>query len=488
MRSFTLVLWSFAVALQPQKYICSHWRHLYFYLFLEEIVSGMKHLFVFFSLALYIILDVEAIRTRKIPGTFCTFKEKRYSPGDSWHPYLEPYGFVLCMRCTCAETGHVNCNAIKCPVLRCKNPVTDSQQCCPRCADEESRSPAGLRTLGKSCQYNGILYQPGETFSNDELFPSRLPNQCVTCSCSNGNIFCALKTCSRVSCASPVSVQDSCCPLCKDVNINSASTEDSGQQLNRGARHSKDQCSGDPGENVAGRETPSAIRSSSRALNLPAFRHGGAAGTTVKILLQRKHKRACVYNGKTYSHGDLWHPELGKVLECILCTCKDGVQECKRITCPREYPCEHPEKTEGECCKTCPAEQKTEQNRTQCSPGKDSAEFLVYKVGSGTDSTVRKIAIERQGAAELEVHVWKTVEGSLHFMETEELQRETLMEDPENYVFLTRLDEETWKKFKEQEAHRKENPETRTCDDGMREVLQFLYPEQLDSLCALSLS
>ncbi|MBN3324930.1 CRDL2 protein, partial [Atractosteus spatula] len=393
------------------------------------------------------------------------------------------------MRCTCAETGHVNCNAIKCPVLRCKNPVTDSQQCCPRCADEESRSPAGLRTLGKSCQYNGILYQPGETFSPTRhlRFPCllllwrRLCGFFFLCVFQNGNIFCALKTCSKVSCASPVSVPDSCCPLCKD------------SELFLSVRHAESPC----GENVAGRETPSAIRSSSRALNLPAFWHGGAAGTTVKILLQRKHKRACVYNGKTYSHGDVWHPELGKVLECILCTCKDGVQECKRITCPREYPCEHPEKTEGECCRTCPAEHKTEQNRTQCSPGKDSAEFLVYKVGSGTDSTVRKIAIERQGAAELEVHVWKTVEGndfpfllpgSLHLMETEELQREELMEDPENYVFLTRLDEETWKKFKEQEAHRKENPETRTCDDGMKEVLQFLYPEQLDSLCASSLS
>lgn len=66
---------------------------------------------------------------------------------------------------------------------------------------------------------------------------------------------------------------------------------------------------------------------------------------------------ACLYNGKTYSHGDMWHPVLGKVLECILCTCTDGQQDCKRITCPSQYPCQRPLKAAGKCCKTCPGEE-----------------------------------------------------------------------------------------------------------------------------------
>lgn len=36
-------------------------------------------------------------------GVVCTFKDKTYSPGDSWHPYLEPFGFMFCMRCVCTE-------------------------------------------------------------------------------------------------------------------------------------------------------------------------------------------------------------------------------------------------------------------------------------------------------------------------------------------------------------------------------------------------
>lgn len=62
----------------------------------------------------------------------------------------------------------------------------------------------------------------------------------------------------------------------------------------------------------------------------------------------------CLYNGKTYSHGDMWHPVLGKVLECIVCTCINGLQDCKRLTCPSQYTCQHPVKLVGKCCKSCP--------------------------------------------------------------------------------------------------------------------------------------
>uniref|UniRef100_A0A2I2YXW5 Chordin like 2 n=1 Tax=Gorilla gorilla gorilla TaxID=9595 RepID=A0A2I2YXW5_GORGO len=37
------------------------------------------------------------------PDMFCLFHGKRYSPGESWHPYLEPQGLMYCLRCTCSE-------------------------------------------------------------------------------------------------------------------------------------------------------------------------------------------------------------------------------------------------------------------------------------------------------------------------------------------------------------------------------------------------
>lgn len=56
-------------------------------------------------------------------------------------------------------------------------------------------------------------------------------------------------------------------------------------------RHSVDQCTGEQVKNRATRVTPAALRGSPRGLNLQTLHLKGAADTTVKILLQRKHQR-----------------------------------------------------------------------------------------------------------------------------------------------------------------------------------------------------
>uniref|UniRef100_A0A8B9JG10 Chordin-like 2 n=1 Tax=Astyanax mexicanus TaxID=7994 RepID=A0A8B9JG10_ASTMX len=314
------------------------------------------------------------------------------------------------------------------------------------------RTPAGLRAPIKTCRYNGTVYQTGETFTNHDLFPSRQFNQCVMCTCSSGNIFCALKTCQPITCSSPVSVPETCCLVCKEgpTDINSSSYGDGAQQLNRGVRHSVDQCSREQARGRAVRATPSTLRGSLRGLNLHTLHLKGAAETTVKILLQRKHQRACVYSGKTYSHGDVWHPVLGKVLECILCTCRDGLQECRRVTCPSQYPCKHPVKIEGKCCKICPG--------NSC-----------YFYNKQYNLIITKFTL---------------LEWVLHLMETGDVEKKDLIERPENYVLLTTLDEDTWRKFKEEEDKERDMNGSRTCEDGIKEVVKYLNPEQLDTLCA----
>lgn len=229
-------------------------------------------------------------------------------------------------------------------------------------------------------------------------------------------------------------------------------------------RHSVDQCSAEQSRARPDHVAPTKVRASPRGLSKLNLK--GASETTVKILLQRKHQRgevktnkkkfdfgdmiparalrrvpspsACLYNGMTYSHGDMWHPVLGKVLECILCTCTDGHQGCKRITCPTQYPCQYPLKSAGKCCKTCPGDQtgltttanvvdtthlsfsvstdsKAEANQTLCYPG-DKNKLLVYKVESSfrvdPPNTARIIAVERRRTSEVEVQVWKSVEGA----------------------------------------------------------------------------
>uniref|UniRef100_A0A087YND7 Chordin-like 2 n=1 Tax=Poecilia formosa TaxID=48698 RepID=A0A087YND7_POEFO len=444
----------------------------------------MKPMFLFFFIMWFPSAE---LKPRRGSGVVCTFKDKTYRPGDSWHPYLEPFGYMFCMRCVCTETGHVKCNTIKCPALACENPVTEPQRCCPRCTDEP-RIPAGLRAPVKTCSHNGTVYQPGETFTIQSLFSSRQSNQCVMCTCSNGNIFCALKTCQPVTCPSPVSLPDSCCSVCKDHSSSSgsSSTEDGTHQLNRGVRHSVDQCSGEQSRVRSDRATR--MKASARALSLSRLNLRGAPETTVRILLQRKHQRVCLYNGKTYSHGDMWHPVLGKVLECIVCTCIDGLQDCKRITCPGQYPCQHPIKLAGKCCKTCPAaERKAEMNQTQCYPGYKN-NLLVYKVERvlkvDSPNTVRIIAAQRQSTAEIEVQAWNTAEGIVDIMEIGDVQRKDITDHPENYTLLTALDEDTWTKFKELGENLSRASQTTICGNGIREIMTFLNPKQTEGLCS----
>ncbi|XP_061903687.1 chordin-like protein 2 [Entelurus aequoreus] len=421
------------------------------------------------------------LRVRKGSGAACTFKDKTFNPGDSWHPFLEPFGLMLCMRCFCTEMGHVRCSKMKCPPLPCDKPVADPHQCCPRCTDKP-KVPAALRAPVKVCRYNGSIYQPGETFTKHDL-PAKPRNQCAMCSCSNGNIFCAIKTCQPISCSSPVTAADTCCLLCKgqDSTGGSSSAEDANQQLNRGVRHSLQQCSA---EQDAARSDQTGVWTSPRRLSLSELDLRGASETSVKILMQQKHQKACLYNGKTYSHGDTWHPVLGKVLECITCSCSDGLPECKRITCPSQYPCQHPVKSPGKCCKACP-ESKPASNHTDCFLGNKN-KVLVYKVESAvkvdSPSTVRIIAIERASAAEVEVQVWKTVDGVLQLMEIGDIGRSDIKDHPEDYTLLTTVDEEMWGKFKDGAG--KLDQAQSVCEDGMKEMVTFLDPKQVEGLCS----
>ncbi|XP_005867132.1 PREDICTED: chordin-like protein 2 isoform X3 [Myotis brandtii] len=347
---------------------------------------------------------------RARPDMFCLFHGKKYSPGESWHPYLEPQGLMYCLRCTCSENAHVNCYRLHCPPVHCPQPVTEPQQCCPRCV--EPHTPSGLRAPPKSCQHNGTMYQHGEMFSAHELFPSRLPNQCVLCSCTEGQIYCGLMTCPEPGCPAPLPLPSSCCQACKNGSSEKSAEEDT-VQSHRGARHSQDPCSGDGGRK-RGPDTPAPTGLSSPLGFIPRhFRPKGAGSTTVKIVLKEKHKKACVHGGRTYSHGEVWHPAFRSFgpLPCILCTCQDGRQDCQRVTCPAEYPCHHPEKVAGKCCKICPEDKAEPGHReisaTRCpkAPGR----VLVHTSVSPSPDNLRRFALEREASEQVDIYLWKLV-------------------------------------------------------------------------------
>ncbi|XP_040387616.1 chordin-like protein 2 isoform X1 [Cygnus olor] len=421
-----------------------------------------------FLLRCLLLLFASESRARARPDMFCDFSGKKYSPGESWHPYLEPQGLMYCIRCSCSENGNTRCYRIQCPALQCASPVTDPQQCCPRCL--EPNSPSGLRAPARSCQYNGTTYQQGEMFTTSELFPSRQPNQCVQCSCSEGQIYCGLVTCPELLCSSPLTVPDSCCQVCKDGSYEK-SAEEEPLQLNRGVRHSQDQCSGEAmGRKPLG-ATASTVLSSSLEFIPRSFKPKGGGGTTVKIVLKEKHKKACVYNGKTYSHGEVWHPvfRLYGLLPCILCTCRDGVQDCQKISCPKEYPCDYPEKVDGKCCKICPetrVKPTDEIVTTQC--GKNPNRVLVYMFVPPSSETskevLRTIAIEKEPSEEVEIYNWKLIKGIFHLIQTKKISKQEFKQEAQNFRLITRTNEGHWNIFRAQtsELTMTESPEKET--------------------------
>ncbi|XP_026910784.1 chordin-like protein 1 isoform X3 [Acinonyx jubatus] len=377
--------------------------------------------------------------------------------------------------------GNVLCSRVRCPSLHCVSPVHIPHLCCPRCP-EDSLPPANNKVTSKSCEYNGTTYQHGELFMAEGLFQNRQPNQCTQCSCSEGNVYCGLKTCPKLTCAFPVSVPDSCCRVCRGDGELSWEHSDGDifrQPANREARHSYHRSHYDPPP-------------SRQAGGLPRFpgarSHRGAlmdsqqaSGTIVQIVINNKHKhgQVCVSNGKTYSHGESWHPNLRAfgIVECVLCTCNVTKQECKKIHCPNRYPCKYPQKIDGKCCKVCPEElpgQSFDSKGYFC--GEET--MPVYEsVFMEDGETTRKIALETERPPQVEVHVWTIRKGILQHFHIEKISKR-MFEELHHFKLVTRTTLSQWKIFTEGEAQISQMCSSRVCRTELEDLVKVLYLER----------
>ncbi|XP_058514877.1 chordin-like protein 1 isoform X3 [Ochotona princeps] len=478
-------------------------------------MGGMSY--IFSLLLFFLFLEGSKAEQVKHSETYCVFQDKKYRVGERWHPYLEPYGLVYCVNCICSENGNVLCSRVRCPNLHCLTPVHIPHLCCPRCPEDSL--PSMNKVTSKSCEYNGTTYQHGELFMAEGLFQNRQPNQCTQCSCSEGNVYCGLKTCPKLTCAFPVSVPDSCCRVCRGDGELSWEHSDGDifrQPANREARHSYPRSHYDPSP-------------SRQAGGLPRFPgsriHRGtpidsqqASGTIVQIVINNKHKhgQVCVSNGKTYSHGESWHPNLRAfgIVECVLCTCNVTKQECKKIHCPSRYPCKYPQKIHGKCCKVCPGKKAKDPSSLVHSalgeervvvqddssgywenfehiteelpgPGFDSKGYFcgeetmpVYEsVFMEDGETTRKIALETERPPQVEVHVWTIRKGILQHFHIEKISKR-VFEELHHFKLVTRTTLNQWKIFTEGEAQISQMCSNRVCRTELEDLVKVLYLER----------
>ncbi|XP_065888420.1 chordin-like protein 2 [Dysidea avara] len=281
-------------------------------------------------------------------------------PGEVFHPYRPINGsnqVDYCIECRCNETHFTaTCFELECPELRCQKAIQKEGECCRSCNASDVVKLAAYEYVSK-CIHGG------NTYSDLTVIPSlNSSNPCEVCYCWEGEIICdsIVKTCPKPRCRRKELIWDSkhCCPSCP----------------------------------------PSTT-------SIPAGQN-----------------KACKEHGITYQDGDTWNPYYPRfgVLDCYLCTCKDGKRNCKTVPCPEVRACtaDDPYEDVTICCPKCariPTDNtEAPENSTYQPPMlqpdpptpmpcKNKCSHNVYKPARGYRE---QIAIEFVIARHVDVYVW----------------------------------------------------------------------------------
>ncbi|XP_078612662.1 uncharacterized protein LOC144882622 isoform X2 [Branchiostoma floridae x Branchiostoma japonicum] len=323
----------------------------------------------------------------------CRFDGKEYVAGDTWHPFLLPIGYVYCITCICKEDGTVSCLSDDCPKVTCDNPVYLPGECCRRCPEVTTPAPTTPPYQGQQCLFKGRTYQHGESFRSDGVFMLQTESQCVHCSCSEGNVFCALKTCTVPQCPNPIQLADSCCLQCPKKSKTPIRDEEA-YEVEEYDDTQEQRIQNDP---EATFEHP-----------LPELKGVAGSQTRVNIILANNNTnrigRICVSSGQTYSHGEKWHPNLVPFgqMKCVVCNCNDSKTTCNRVSCPpdSDLPCPNPRKVPGKCCSACVEGGDDETLMTTEGPiilNGEAPEQAILEIPSKTRGKDNKKGTKRQG-------------------------------------------------------------------------------------------
>ncbi|CAN9499249.1 unnamed protein product [Ophioblennius macclurei] len=216
-----------------------------------------------------------------------------------------------CQQCHCLN-GDVVCSAIRCPPVRCRNPVRHPGECCPKC---------------DRCDYQSQVYLNGQRFSSRT-------DPCVTCLCSEGEVSCDRmdSSCLSLACSHPAKREGECCPTCNECEYDRRVYPD-GQTFVPAGSGPCLQCLCKAGNVICREEKCPPVRCSN------PIRHPQQCCPTC---------RGCLSNGVQREEGSTWQSEDA----CSSCSCVNGEVACSRIRCPAPE-CQHPTRSRESCCPTC---------------------------------------------------------------------------------------------------------------------------------------
>lgn len=121
----------------------------------------------------------------------------------------------------------MQCRRIRCPPVKCSEPIMTQGQCCPQCPGQYTHTHTQyfmtifhlivmmcmclcVAAPLADCVHEGNSYRHTQRFSHPT-------DSCQLCSCTNEMVNCHRKPCPSVSCTHPV--QRECCRTCDGMNF-----------------------------------------------------------------------------------------------------------------------------------------------------------------------------------------------------------------------------------------------------------------------------
>ena len=231
------------------------------------------------------------------PGLHCSYNDKVYKDGETFHGAGEN-----CSTCVCSQ-GTVICDKHVCPSVICTHPAISD--CCPLC---------------RHCSYQGQILKHGEMVGEGN-------DSCKRCRCEAGSIKCYPPRCPEVSCPHPV--KQGCCDKCESCMLNGLLIQNGDAVTNPS----------DPCQRCLCRNGKVSCR---EEVCPPVTCWNPVKGDCCLTCPAEKN---CNYQGKQYSDGELFREERDICTECV---CQEGVVSCNN-NC-RDRLCLHPYQGQCEQC------------------------------------------------------------------------------------------------------------------------------------------
>lgn len=386
-----------------------------------------------------IIKEPRTKSRRRTRPTTCTFDNKNYTIGKSWHPYLAPRGINFCIICKCQKGGFTHCARVKCKQVTCPGQKVPPGKCCPVCPGST-----------KQCRHEGKHYYSGQVWETATNNEDKKQNSCAECSCHNKQVACAIRICPTLRCLKlfQVKERDSCCMTCrgrpiqpegeaKDTENLQGSCFDNGRYYKNGElwnpinptsgtklfQYPNCQICSCNNANV----TCNKVTCPKLACKNPIKKNftdccescpGSSARSPIILRFppffpeptsKADHYPNCEFDKKTFKHNTSWSPQIPeiKMSHCVRCTCMFSKVKCVRIVCKSSEDCA------GKCFSSKPKSNTKTSGQRQCLWERVRVNLLVSDNSRKTRSThpkqnsyLVKIALIKERSLSVEIHEW----------------------------------------------------------------------------------